>query len=130
MSIFTVNEPDTTEPSTDLGAELGADPSFGADGKPHSMQVRNLHKSFGDFDVLKGLNLNFEDDAITTVLGPSGTGKSVLIKHLVGLLEPDDGEVLIFGNDLWKMSQNERYEIRKEMGVLFQDGALWLDEHL
>lgn len=105
--------------------EHGADPSFGIDGKPHSMQVRNLHKSFGSFDVLQGLNLNFEDDAITTVLGPSGTGKSVLIKHLVGLLEPDDGEVLIFGNDIWKMSQNQRYELRKEMGVLFQDGALF-----
>jgi phospholipid/cholesterol/gamma-HCH transport system ATP-binding protein len=94
-------------------------------GKPHSMQVRNVHKSFGSFDVLRGLSLNFQDDAITTVLGPSGTGKSVLIKHLVGLLEPDEGEVLVFGNDLWKMSEHDRYEVRKEMGVLFQDGALF-----
>ncbi|MCW2855519.1 MAG: transporter related protein [Marmoricola sp.] len=95
------------------------------DGKPHSMEVRNVFKSFGSFDVLKGLNLNFQDDAITTVLGPSGTGKSVLIKHLVGLLEPDDGEVLIFGQDLWKIPTAERYEIRQKMGVLFQDGALF-----
>ena len=93
--------------------------------KPHSMEVRNVHKSFGSFDVLRGLNLDFRDDAITTVLGPSGTGKSVLIKHLVGLLEPDEGEVLIFGKDLWKMSEHDRYEVRKEMGVLFQDGALF-----
>lgn len=93
--------------------------------KPHTMVVRDLHKSFGSFDVLKGLNLEFEDDAITTVLGPSGTGKSVLIKHLVGLLEPDQGEVQVFGEDLWKMSENERYEVRKNMGVLFQDGALF-----
>lgn len=95
------------------------------EGKPHSMEVRNVFKSFGSFDVLKGLNLNFQDDAITTVLGPSGTGKSVLIKHLVGLLEPDDGEVLIFGQDLWKIPTAKRYEIRKQMGVLFQDGALF-----
>ncbi|WP_051581178.1 ABC transporter ATP-binding protein [Pseudonocardia acaciae] len=94
-------------------------------GVAHSIQVRNLHKSFGAFDVLTGLDLMFADDAITTILGPSGTGKSVLIKHLVGLLEPDDGEVLIFGRDIWKISAKERYELRTRMGVLFQDGALF-----
>ncbi|HEY1967768.1 MAG TPA: ATP-binding cassette domain-containing protein, partial [Pseudonocardia sp.] len=55
----------------------------------HSMEARNVHKAFGSFKVLQGLDLQFQDDAITTILGPSGTGKSVLIKHLVGLLEPD-----------------------------------------
>lgn len=91
----------------------------------HSMEARNVHKSFGGAKVLAGLDLRFVDDAITTILGPSGTGKSVLIKHLVGLLEPDEGEVLIFGNDLWKISEKERYELRTRMGVLFQDGALF-----
>ncbi len=91
----------------------------------HSMEVRNVHKSFGPYDILTGLNLNFVDDAITTILGPSGTGKSVLIKHLVGLLEPDEGDVLIFGQDIWKISKPERYELRKRFGVLFQDGALF-----
>lgn len=91
----------------------------------HSIEARNLHKSFGNSDVLRGLNLMFADDAITTILGPSGTGKSVLIKHLIGLLEPDLGEVLIFGKDLWKISERERYELRTRMGVLFQDGALF-----
>ena len=91
----------------------------------HSMETKNLHKAFGSFKVLQGLNLQFQDDSITTVLGPSGTGKSVLIKHLVGLLEPDDGEVLIFGQDLWQISEKERYELRTRMGVLFQDGALF-----
>jgi len=71
------------------------------------------------------MNLNFVDDAITTVLGPSGTGKSVLIKHLVGLLEPDAGEILIHGQDIWRISERERYELRKKFGVLFQDGALF-----
>jgi phospholipid/cholesterol/gamma-HCH transport system ATP-binding protein len=89
------------------------------------MQVRNLHKAFGSFEVMRGMNLDFVDDAITTVLGPSGTGKSVLIKHLVGLLEPDAGEVVIFGKNLWQISENERYELRKRFGVLFQDGALF-----
>nr|WP_244223483.1 ABC transporter ATP-binding protein [Amycolatopsis circi] len=91
----------------------------------HSMEVRGVHKAFGDFKVLQGMNLNFVDDAITTVLGPSGTGKSVLIKHLVGLLEPDAGEILIHGQDIWRISESERYELRKKFGVLFQDGALF-----
>lgn len=91
----------------------------------HSMEVKNVHKSFGSSAVLKGLDLNFSDNSITTILGPSGTGKSVLIKHLVGLLEPDQGEVLIFGRDIWGISEKERYELRKRFGVLFQDGALF-----
>jgi phospholipid/cholesterol/gamma-HCH transport system ATP-binding protein len=92
---------------------------------PHTMQVKNVHKAFGDFKVLQGLTIDFKDNAITTVLGPSGTGKSVLLKHLVGLLEPDQGEVLVFGQDIWKVSEHERYEMRKRFGVLFQDGALF-----
>jgi phospholipid/cholesterol/gamma-HCH transport system ATP-binding protein len=95
-----------------------------ADG-PAPMSVRNLHKAFGSFKILRGLNLEFHDNAITTILGPSGTGKSVLIKHLVGLLEPDQGEVVIFGQDMWRISERERYELRKRFGVLFQDGALF-----
>ena len=91
----------------------------------HSVKIQNVKKSFGSFDVLTGLNLNFGDDAITTVLGPSGTGKSVLLKHIVGLLEPDSGVVEVFGNDIWRISEKERQEIRKRFGVLFQDGALF-----
>jgi phospholipid/cholesterol/gamma-HCH transport system ATP-binding protein len=91
----------------------------------HTMQVRDVHKAFGDFKVLQGMSLDFADNAITTVLGPSGTGKSVLIKHLVGLLEPDAGEVLVFGQDMWRISARERYDLRKRFGVLFQDGALF-----
>lgn len=91
----------------------------------HSMEVKNVHKAFGSSEILTGLHLDFVDDAITVILGPSGTGKSVLIKHLTGLLEPDHGEVLIFGQDIWKISNAERYELRKRFGVLFQDGALF-----
>lgn len=94
-------------------------------GNGASMEVRDLHKSFGSFNVLSGLNLSFADDRITTILGPSGTGKSVLIKHLVGLLTPDSGEVVIFGENLWNLRESERYRLRKRFGVLFQDGALF-----
>ncbi|KQY57735.1 ABC transporter ATP-binding protein [Nocardioides sp. Root151] len=96
-----------------------------ADGVTHSVNIKNVKKSFGSFDVLTGLNIDFADDAITTVLGPSGTGKSVLLKHIVGLLEPDSGVVEVFGQDIWGISAKERQEIRKRFGVLFQDGALF-----
>lgn len=91
----------------------------------HSIHVRDVHKAFGSFEVLRGLNIDFVDDAITTVLGPSGTGKSVLLKHLVGLLEPDQGEIVVFGQNIWEASEQERYDLRKRFGVLFQDGALF-----
>jgi phospholipid/cholesterol/gamma-HCH transport system ATP-binding protein len=91
----------------------------------HTIEVRNVYKSFGSSHILNGLSLDFRDDAITTVLGPSGTGKSVLLKHIVGLLEPDAGEVRVFGTDIWRVSEEERYELRKRFGVLFQDGALF-----
>lgn len=91
----------------------------------HTMEVRDVYKAFGSFEVLNGVSIDFADNAITTLLGPSGTGKSVLIKHLVGLLEPDAGEVSVFGRDIWRISEKERYTLRKRFGVLFQDGALF-----
>jgi phospholipid/cholesterol/gamma-HCH transport system ATP-binding protein len=91
----------------------------------HTVEIKNVSKAFGSFEVLRGLTVNFVDNAITTVLGPSGTGKSVLLKHVMGLLEPDAGEVHVFGRDIWKIKEDERYELRKRCGVLFQDGALF-----
>lgn len=96
-----------------------------SNGEPHTVEVIDLYKSFGRFDVLRGLGINFVNDAVTTILGPSGTGKSVLLKHVVGLLEPDRGEVRVFGKNIWGMGEEERNEMRKKFGVLFQDGALF-----
>ncbi|NKQ54227.1 ABC transporter ATP-binding protein [Amycolatopsis sp. K13G38] len=90
-----------------------------------TIQVNDVHKAFGASKVLNGLTVEFADDAITTVLGPSGTGKSVLLKHIVGLLEPDAGAVRVFGQNLWRVSETERFALRKRFGVLFQDGALF-----
>ncbi|GAA5163293.1 hypothetical protein GCM10023321_49930 [Pseudonocardia eucalypti] len=89
------------------------------------VKIRDLHKKFGRARVLRGVHLDFVDDAITTVLGPSGTGKSVLLKHIVGLLAPDRGEVVVFNQNIWGMSEAQRNELRKRFGVLFQDGALF-----
>ena len=92
----------------------------------HTIQLRGVRKAFGGAaPILDGVDLDFADNAITTVLGPSGTGKSVLLKHIVGLLEPDAGTVSVFGNDIWRVPAAERYELRKRFGVLFQDGALF-----
>lgn len=90
-----------------------------------TIQVRDLYKKFGSFEVMRGLTLDFVPNAVTTILGPSGTGKSVLLKHIVGLLEPDHGTVNVFGQDIWDVSEKERSELRKRFGVLFQDGALF-----
>ncbi len=110
-------------PRADADSEPATRPIATVD--PHPVEVRNLHRAFGSFQVLCGLDLAFARDAVTTILGPSGTGKSVLLKHVVGLLEPDDGEVHVFGEDIWAMSERERTELRKRFGVLFQDGALF-----
>jgi phospholipid/cholesterol/gamma-HCH transport system ATP-binding protein len=91
----------------------------------HTVEIRDIYKSFGSSHILRGLSIDFKNDAITTVLGPSGTGKSVLLKHIVGLLEPDAGEVRVFGQDIWRAGEAERYDLRKRFGVLFQDGALF-----
>ncbi|MBN9735656.1 MULTISPECIES: ABC transporter ATP-binding protein [unclassified Pseudonocardia] len=94
-------------------------------GREPTIELRDVHKSFGDFAVLRGVTASFADNSITTMLGPSGTGKSVLLKHIVGLLEPDAGEIRVFGQDIWAMNEKERADLRKNFGLLFQDGALF-----
>jgi phospholipid/cholesterol/gamma-HCH transport system ATP-binding protein len=76
-------------------------------------------------DVLRGLNLRFPTKKITTVLGPSGSGKTVLIKHLVGLIEPDDGEIWVGGTNLWTLSVHKRRQVCTEMGLALQGGGLF-----
>lgn len=89
------------------------------------IEIKNLKKSFGSKEVLRGVNLTIEDGITLVIIGRSGCGKSVLLKHIIGLLKPDEGEVLIEGNDIAKMDQKELYEIRKRFGFLFQGAALF-----
>src|SRR6185295_5544073 len=88
------------------------------------IQVANLHKSFRGQQVLKGVNLEFATGKITTIVGTSGCGKTVLLKHLNALFLPDSGEILIDGVDITKLAQKDLYEIRSKFGVLFQGAAL------
>jgi phospholipid/cholesterol/gamma-HCH transport system ATP-binding protein len=88
------------------------------------IHVANLHKSFRGQQVLKGVNLEFASGKITTIVGTSGCGKTVLLKHLNALYLPDGGEVFVDGVDITKLSLNELYRIRSKFGVLFQGAAL------
>ena len=88
------------------------------------IRVANLHKSFRSQKVLKGVNLEFATGKITTIVGTSGCGKTVLLKHINALLLPDDGEIFVNGVDITKLRQKELYQIRSKFGVLFQAAAL------
>jgi phospholipid/cholesterol/gamma-HCH transport system ATP-binding protein len=94
-------------------------------GGEDAIEVIDVVKQFGRTRILNGLNLGLPDDQISMVLGPSGTGKSVLIKHIVGLLYPDSGDLLVHGESVPNMTDDELFEMRKKFGLLFQDGALF-----
>jgi phospholipid/cholesterol/gamma-HCH transport system ATP-binding protein len=94
-------------------------------GADDAVEFIDVVKAFGRNRVLNGLNLGLPNDQISMILGPSGTGKSVCIKHMVGLLYPDEGDVLVHGESVPNMADDELFEMRKKFGVLFQDGALF-----
>jgi phospholipid/cholesterol/gamma-HCH transport system ATP-binding protein len=94
-------------------------------GGEDAIEIIDLVKQFGRTRILNGCNLGLPDNMISMVLGPSGTGKSVLIKHIVGLLYPDSGDVLVHGESIPNMTDDELFEVRKKFGLLFQDGALF-----
>jgi len=93
--------------------------------EPDAIEFVEVHKSFGRNHVLRGLNMGLPENQISMILGPSGTGKSVCIKHIVGLLYPDQGDVIVHGRSIPSLPDAELFELRKKFGVLFQDGALF-----
>jgi len=92
---------------------------------PDAVEFVEVHKSFGRNHVLRGLNMGLPEGKISMIIGPSGTGKSVCIKHIVGLLYPDEGDVIVHGQSVPSLPDAELFELRKKFGVLFQDGALF-----
>src|SRR5918997_267854 len=94
-------------------------------GSDDAVEFIDVVKAFGRNRVLNGLNLGLPDNQISMILGPSGTGKSVCIKHMVGLLYPDEGDVIVHGESVPEMADEDLFEMRKKFGVLFQDGALF-----
>jgi phospholipid/cholesterol/gamma-HCH transport system ATP-binding protein len=94
-------------------------------GRPDAVEFLETYKSFGSTQVLRGLNMGLPEGLVSMIIGPSGTGKSVCIKHMVGLLMPDRGDVLVHGQSVPRMKDDELFEMRKKFGLLFQDGALF-----
>ncbi|WP_028845134.1 ABC transporter ATP-binding protein [Thermodesulfovibrio thiophilus] len=89
------------------------------------IEIKNLYKSFGHQQVLKGVNLVINEGEVTAVIGRSGGGKSVLLKHIIRLLKPDSGSIIIKGEDITKLTGKKLDEIRSDIGVVFQGGALF-----
>ncbi len=94
-------------------------------GRPDAVEFIDMYKGFGRNKILRGLNMGLPEGMVSMILGPSGTGKSVCIKHMVGLLYPDDGDVLVHGESVPNMPDDDLFEMRKKFGLLFQDGALF-----
>lgn len=89
------------------------------------IEIKNLHKTFGKNKVLQGVNLTVNKGEDLVILGRSGSGKSVTIKCLVGLVNADKGEIKVFGTDITKLKSNELNQIRERIGFMFQNGALY-----
>ena len=85
----------------------------------------DVHKSFGDNVVLDGLNLEIEKGRTTVIIGRSGGGKTILLKHIIGLIRPDKGAIKIDGQDIAALNDRQLNEIRKRFGMLFQEAALF-----
>jgi phospholipid/cholesterol/gamma-HCH transport system ATP-binding protein len=89
------------------------------------IQLTNLHKTFGSQKVLNGLNLTIPAGQITAIIGPSGEGKSVLLRHIIGLMQPDSGQITVDGENIIGIRRSEMNRIREKFGMLFQNAALF-----
>ena len=89
------------------------------------IDVQDLYKSFAGFPVLKGINLKMMEGTTTVVLGASGSGKTVLMKHIMGLFKPDHGQVIVDGENVSTMSRQQLAVFRERMGMVFQSSALF-----
>jgi phospholipid/cholesterol/gamma-HCH transport system ATP-binding protein len=90
-----------------------------------SIEMVNVHKAFGEKQVLKGFSLTIHDGETVAVIGGSGSGKSVALKHIVGLLRPDEGDVWVDGENISRLDQESVYELRRNVGYVFQFAALF-----
>ena len=105
--------PPTSPPAADLPDEPGP-----------AVELRDVHRSFGAHHVLRGVNLKVRPKRITVIIGGSGSGKSVIVKHIMGLLKPDSGAVELFGTDIARLGERELEPFRARFGMLFQGAAL------
>ena len=90
-----------------------------------SIDLHEVQKAFGKKEVLKGFTLSIQEGQTVSVIGGSGAGKSVALKHIVGLLRPDDGEVWVDGENVSRLDRESLYELRRNVGYVFQFAALF-----
>jgi phospholipid/cholesterol/gamma-HCH transport system ATP-binding protein len=93
--------------------------------QPKMIEIKDLYKSFGNNQVLNGVNLNINKGETIVILGRSGCGKSVLLKHIIGLMRPDKGKIFIDGEEITAYNDEKLYHLRKRFGMLFQGSALF-----
>ncbi len=98
---------------------------MGDSAAPMAIELIGVEKSFGPQQVLRGIDLRIPEGKTTVIVGASGQGKSIILKHMLGLLQPDRGQVLVFGRDLARLKKRELNEVRMQFGVLFQNAALF-----
>jgi phospholipid/cholesterol/gamma-HCH transport system ATP-binding protein len=117
-----------------IAAAREAPPPAASNGNGHDrtpiIECHDLVKSFGSHTVLDGVTASIPRGEITVIMGPSGTGKSVLLRHIVGLLLPDSGDVVVDGKSVPNLDEDELLELRRNIGMLFQDGALFSSMNL
>jgi len=97
----------------------------GGDGGPFAIELRGLQKAFRGKPVLRGVDLAIREGETFTILGGSGSGKSVCLKHMIGLLKPDAGRVIVFGRDVTELGEDQLIDVRKALSMVFQSAALF-----
>ncbi|HZD52169.1 MAG TPA: ABC transporter ATP-binding protein [Woeseiaceae bacterium] len=97
------------------------------DSTDNIIEIHNLDYSIAEREIFKGLNINIQRGKITAIMGPSGTGKTTLLRLITRQAVPDHGQIIVDGMDIAKMNQEELYALRRRMGMLFQNGALLTD---
>jgi phospholipid/cholesterol/gamma-HCH transport system ATP-binding protein len=108
----------------------GTNQSVSTWNKEAVIELQDLSKAFGSFKVLDGVTCRIPKGEITVLMGPSGTGKSVTLRHVVGLLAPDRGDIVVSGEHVPKLNEKQLLELRRSIGMLFQDGALFSSMNL
>jgi phospholipid/cholesterol/gamma-HCH transport system ATP-binding protein len=110
---------------TEAPAKISTEPSLVSDNSSPMIAMRSLRKKIEQQEILRGVDLKISSGETLAIIGRSGGGKSVLLKHMVGLMEPDSGEIWIQGQNIIGMNERQLGAIRKKVGILFQGGALF-----